>query len=126
MSDVVLDSSAVLALLHAEAGADAVAAVLPGALISTVNLAEVVAKLMERGVPIDVVRASLEAIGLDIVDFDPGQAYASGELRPTTRAAGLSLGDRACLALARSRGLAAMSADSAWARVEDVEVRLIR
>ena len=97
MSDVVLDSSAVLALLHAEAGADAVAAVLPGALISTVNLAEVVAKLIERGA-----------------------------LRPTTRAAGLSLGDRAGLALARSRGLAAMTADGAWSRAKGAEVRLIR
>ena len=126
MSDVVLDSSAVLALLNAEPGAQAVLAVLPGAWLSAVNAAEVIAKLVDRGLPTAAAATALEATGVEIVAFDADQAIASGDLRRTTRAQGLSLGDRACLALAAARGVAALTADTAWARVEGVDVRLIR
>lgn len=126
MSEAVLDSSAVLALLLAEPGADRVKAVLPGALISTVNFAEVVSKLCERGMPATEARLAIEAIGLEPIDFDLNQACAAGDLRMSTRRGGLSLGDRACLALARLRGLPAMTADAAWGQVPDLEVALIR
>lgn len=126
MSKAVLDSSAVLAVLLEEAGSDQVEGTLPGALLSAVNLAEVVSKLCERGMPASEAMLAVAAIGVDVVPFDGDQALQAGELRPLTRAAGLSLGDRACLALSRLRGLPAMTADAAWAAVPDCDVILIR
>lgn len=126
MSDPVLDSSAVLALLLNESGSAAVAAVLPGAWLSSVNLAEVVSKLGDRGMPAKDAREAVEALGAQIADFDIEQACLAGELRTATRAAGLSLGDRACLALARIQGVAALTADTAWATLSGFDVTLIR
>ena len=126
MNEVVLDSSAVLALLLGEPGAETVTSTLPGALLSAVNCAEVVTKLGERGMPVAEARAAIEAIGAELVGFDTDQACLAGEFRGATRSAGLSLGDRACLALARLRGLRAMTADAAWARVPGLDIVLIR
>lgn len=126
MSDAVLDSSAVLAYILNEPGAEIVEDVLPGALLCTVNLAEVVSKLRERGMPRDEVDIVMAAVGFELVDFGEELAMICGELRMITRAHGLSLGDRACLALARQRGLAAFTADAAWTRLPDFRVRLVR
>lgn len=126
MSDAVLDSSAVLALLLGEPGAERVTQTLPGALISTVNVAEIVTKLCERGMPQDQARLAIEAIGVEIVAFTTDQACLTGELRKTTRSIGLSLGDRACLALAQQRNLPAITADAAWSQVPGVNVVVIR
>lgn len=126
MSDAVLDSSAVLALLLGEPGAERVTQTLPGALISTVNVAEIVTKLCERGMPHNQARLTIEAIGVEIVAFTTDQACLTGELRNTTRSAGLSLGDRACLALAQQRNLPAITADTAWSQVPGVDVIVIR
>lgn len=79
---VVLDSSALLCLLNAEPGADEVAKVLQQAVISTVNLAEVAAKLRERGVPAKDVYAALDGLPLDPRPFTADQAHASGDLPP--------------------------------------------
>jgi PIN domain nuclease of toxin-antitoxin system len=113
VSDVVLDASAVLALLQDEPGSERVLESLPGALICSVNLSEVVAKLTELGMPEPDIRLAL-SLGLEVVAFDEALAYSAGALRPVTRSAGLSLGDRACLALARSRSLPALTTDRAW------------
>lgn len=110
----ILDASALLALLLGEAGADAVHAILPNARISAVNLSEVVAKLQERAVPEDVIADSLAELDLDVVAFDQPQAMRAGLLRQATRAAGLSLGDRACLASADTVGATAITTDRAW------------
>ena len=126
MSNAVLDSSAVLALLLAEPGADKVRSALPGALLSTVNFAEIVSKLCERGMPAYQARAAIETIGVEVVDFDLDQACLTGDLRNRTRSAGLSLGDRACLALASSRKLTAITTDTAWTTLPDFEVGAIR
>jgi PIN domain nuclease of toxin-antitoxin system len=123
---MVLDSSAVLALLLGEPGAEKVIAALPGALMSNVNIAEVISKLCERGMPAVQARIAVEAIGITPVDFDFEQACVVGELRPVSRALGLSLGDRACLALARSRNVPAMTADAAWQGLAGFEVVVIR
>lgn len=126
MSNVILDASAVLALLQDEPGGDLVLDSLPGALISSVNLSEVVAKLAELGMPKREIRLAL-SLGLKVVPFDEALAYSAGSLRPATRSAGLSLGDRACLALAWSRSLPALTTDRAWQDLDvDVEVRVIR
>ena len=126
MSEAVLDSSALLALLWNEPGADYVAAALPGALLSSVNLAEVVTKLRERGLSASEGRELVESLGVVVVDFDADQAEATAELRESTRSLGLSLGDRACLALARRRNCPALTADAAWLKAQGFEVRFIR
>ena len=126
MADIVLDSSAVLALLLAEPGSDRVASVISGACLCAVNAAEVISKLCERGVPAAAAREALDALGLEVVDFDMARAEIAGGLRPATRALGLSLGDRACLALAKQQGVAAMTADAAWQAVPGIQAVLIR
>jgi ribonuclease VapC len=124
----VLDASALLALLQDEPGADAVASRLPACTMSAVNLSEVVAKLAEHGVPVAELRAVLEGLDLDVRPFDVEAAYQAGELRRSTRDAGLTFGDRACLALAVQLGVPQMTADRAWARVagRTLRVELIR
>src|SRR4051812_26724639 len=105
MANAVLDASAVLAVLNAETGADIVIAALDDAIVSAVNYAEVVSKLVERGAsPVDV-REALENINLKVIDFDLALAERTGVLRAVTRHLGLSLGDRACLALAEREGV---------------------
>ena len=126
MSEVVLDSSAVLAILQDEPGALVVRENLPGALLSTVNLAEVVTKLCARGMSIKDARAAVDALDIALIDYDAEQACQTGGLRLTTLAAGLSLGDRACLALAMGRKTSALTSDQTWARLEGFEVVLIR
>ena len=98
MSSGVVDSSSVLAVVHNEPGADEVASVVAaGALISSVNFSEVVAKLADQGILEGEIRERLARLVLQIIDFDSDQALRAGMLRPVTRAAGLSLGDLARL-----------------------------
>jgi PIN domain nuclease of toxin-antitoxin system len=124
---VVLDSSALLCLLNGETGAERVADVMPSAVIGAVNLAEVVTKLHERGLSVEEVEEVLGGLNLDIRPFTSAQAYATGHLRPITRTLGLSLGDRACLALASELGTSALTADQAWAKMTvGVDVEVIR
>ena len=127
MSDFVLDASALLALVQAEPGSDRVAEVLDRAVISAINLAEVVGRLADRGLPGQAIRAQLGRLDLGVVAVDEDLAYAAGLLRPVTRKLGLSLGDRVCIALARRFGAIALSADRAWARLDvGVQVELVR
>ena len=124
---IVLDSSALLCLLNDEEGAELVAAALPIAAISAVNLAEVVAKLRERGLALEEIRAALAGLSLDVRPFAAAQAYETGDLRPSTRALGLSLGDRACLALAAELGAPALTADREWQKLKlGINVRVVR
>ena len=111
----VLDASAVLCLIRNEPGADAVKAVLADSSISAVNLSEVVAKMADLGMDADLIDAVLGPLQLRSVPFDAAQARAAGLTRPATRPLGLSLGDRACLALAAQLGATAMTTDRAWA-----------
>jgi PIN domain nuclease of toxin-antitoxin system len=129
----VLDASALLAYLGDEPGADTVAdTVAGGANISTVNLAEVLSTLARRGA--DPVRVASELAdrgllggAITVESFTSEDAVETARLRPLTHAAGLSLADRACLALAHRLAVPAVSADQAWAGLElAVEVRLIR
>src|ERR1043166_6231771 len=99
MSSVVLDSSALLAFIHGEPGADVVAGVVGDALMSSVNLAEVVTKLVERTGSLEAARAALGMATVEVIDFDTSQAEQTGAMVALTRPRGLSLGDRACLAL---------------------------
>ena len=126
-SEVVLDASALLALMRAEAGAERVAAVIDHAVIGAVNLAEVTSKLVREEIAIGVVREWIDALELDVRPFDRELAYAAGALLPATRARGLSLGDRACLALARALEAAALTTDRAWRGLDvGIAIEVIR
>jgi ribonuclease VapC len=130
---LVLDASALLAHLRDEPGADVVAeAVASGAAISAVNLAEVFSRAADRGADPPTLAAELTRVGLldgaiTVEPFTAADAIETARLRPLTRVAGLSLGDRACLALARRLGAPALTADAAWQGVaHGVELRPIR
>lgn len=127
MPEYVLDASAILALLQSEQGADHVRERISRAVVSAVNLAEVGARLVDRGFSDVEVREVLVRIGVEVSPFDTDQAIASATLRATTHAQGLSLGERACLALAQSTGLPALTADRAWRDVDlGIVIELIR
>lgn len=127
MPEAVIDASALLALLNAEPGADTVAQALPGAVISAVNLSEVVAKLSQAGLPEKAVRQALQPLGPSVEPFEEEQAYQAGLLHAATRRLGLSLGDRACLSLAQKLGVTALTADKTWAQLSPgASIRVIR
>ncbi len=126
-----LDASALLAYLQREPGWERVESLLLDGRCSmcSVNLAEVLSRLADWGVPLDAAEASLGAFDLETVPFDVALARAVADLRPLTRDLGLSLGDRACLALAKVRGATAIAPDRAWTKVPpeaSVKVESIR
>lgn len=122
-----LDASALLAMLHGEPGSDAVEAQIGRAVMSSVNWSEVVQKSLARGADVEGMREDAEAIGLAIVAFDADEAEAAARLWPATKEAGLSLGDRACIALAHRLDLPALTADKTWGELTiDVRIQVIR
>ena len=124
---VVVDASALLALVNGEPGMSVVSEAIPGAAISAVNLSEVIAKLTEGEMPEGEIGVSLGGLGLDVVAFDADQAYTAGLLRARTRSRGLSFGDRACIALGIRLGCDVLTADRGWAGLDlGVGVKLIR
>ncbi len=110
----VLDASAVLAFLYQEPGADDIATRINGSLISSVNFSEVLQKAKAEGFAIDEVASLLRAMVEGVVPFDDAMAVDTALLWETTRAAGLSLADRACLALASATSGVAVTADREW------------
>lgn len=132
MRGVVLDASALLAYVLGEPGGSTVSeALMTGcSLLSTVNYAEVISKLGDYGVSPEQLAdqfAEKDIIDLlELVDFTPEMAERAADIRRTTLSLGLSLGDRACLALAEVRGLPALTADRRWSEVAGVEVKVIR
>ena len=121
---VVLDASALLAVIEGESGAEKIEDILADSAISAVNLSEVVAKLVDRGFDNERVVAVIDAFSLAVHSFDAAQAWRAGLLRRKTRMRGLSLGDRACLVLAELLEAPAMTTDRAWAGL-DLEVEVI-
>jgi PIN domain nuclease of toxin-antitoxin system len=129
----VLDASAFLAYLGNESGADVVAdAIASGAIIVTVNLAEALSTLATRGKDPAAVVSDLTERGLldgavAVEPFTTADAIAAATLRPLTKAAGLSLADRACLAVARRLSTSVLTADLAWSGLAlGVDVHAIR
>lgn len=125
----VLDASALLAGLLKEPGAGRVAEALDAAVMSAVNVAEVAAALARNGASEREVRSVLRAVAVTTLPADEELAIEAGLLRSVTDRAGLSLGDRFCLALARRLGAPALTTDRMWLEVSDsvgVEVQLIR
>lgn len=126
MSKYVLDSSAILAVLHQELGADRAVEVFPESIVSSVNAAEVLTKLVEKSNDMDKTVEAFELLQLTVVDFDYSQAAKAAELRPLTKNLGLSLGDRTCLALAILSDATAVTADKAWKKIKFCPVEIIR
>jgi PIN domain nuclease of toxin-antitoxin system len=130
MNCYVWDASAVLAFLRAEPGSERLEALLAASkehVLGAVNFAEVASWLNERGMPADALRAFLAELDFDLRAFDAGLAVATGLLRAPTKPRGLSLGDRACLALAQSLDATALTADREWRDLPlDIRVECIR
>ena len=127
MASVVLDASALMALIRGEAGADRVTVSLPGAIISTVNQAEVQTKLVAAGLDEKLAWWHIAEAGCTAVAFDEAQARLAGGLVRLTRPIGLSLGDRACLALAMQRHATVYTTDRAWEGLDvGINVEVIR
>ena len=116
-----------LAVLFREPGAEVVNAQLAKSRMSAVNWSEVTARMIECGVPLEKAVEILSRRPVEVVPFDSDQAYLAASLRPATRKFGLSLGDRACLALGLKEGLTVLTADQLWAKADvGVKIELIR
>lgn len=114
MNKAVLDSSALLAFINQEAGYEIVGKYLPHAMMSSINIAEVVAVLALVDIPEAVIISIINDLDIEIINFDQEQALQTGFLRKETKAAGLSLGDRACINLASIKNLTVVTADKIW------------
>lgn len=124
---VILDASALLSFLQNEPGNNQVEAVLPEAVICSVNWSEVVQKTIAAGVDINGMREDLEALGLRILPFSTEEAELAAQLWQQTRQAGLSLGDRACLSVGLRMNASVLTADQIWTTLNlPVVVRCIR
>lgn len=128
---VVLDSSALLALINKEEGSDMVKSILPGSIMSSVNLAEVTGILMARH---KVLQKDISIIIRELVkcviSFNEEQAYIVGDLEKVNfeKRIGLSLGDKACISLGKLLNIPIYTADRAWGnlQMQDVEIKVIR
>lgn len=125
MSGYVLDSSALLAFLWREPGSECVEAVLASEVVamSAVNVAEVITKAIDLGLPEEALGEMHASFDFEQVPFDETAALLAAMLRNDTRRLGLSLGDRACLALAKSREAIALTAVQPW-RELDLGIRI--
>jgi PIN domain nuclease of toxin-antitoxin system len=127
----VLDASAVLAFLNGEPGQDVVADALQSAhcVVTAANQAEIIAKALDRGHSMEGIQAILAELAYDVVDTTAADGMLAGQLRVHTRAAGLSLGDRLCLASAIRLNATVLTADRPWlalAEVLGLDIRGIR
>jgi PIN domain nuclease of toxin-antitoxin system len=126
-NEVVLDASAVLAVLKREPGAERVRAVLDRATIGAVNAAEVQGKLIDLGLSRHAAQARIRILGCSILAFSEVQAIEAGSMIAVTRSMGLSLGDRACLALAIDRKATVYTTDRAWKSLSlGIQIEVIR
>lgn len=123
----VFDSSAVLAVIFRENGAAAARDAAADAIMSSVNVTEVITRMIDEGASREAALRSLRKVGPAIRPFDESLALQAGYLRTETRQYGLSLGDRACLALALRERVPVVTADRAWAKLDlGIDIRVIR
>ena len=127
----VLDSSVLLAVSKGEKGSEFAMDLMESndCVISSVNMAEVASKMLDLGLPPTELKRAFGLFNLDVIDFNEEQAFTSAELRPITKSAGLSLGDRACLGLAKLMNGTAVTSDRPWLDVAEavgVKVLMIR
>jgi PIN domain nuclease of toxin-antitoxin system len=124
---IAIDASALLAFLFRERGHERVGAVIETACLSAVNLSEVIGRFVRDGHDARTVMQRLTSTTIEIVPFTTADAALAASLVMQTRALGLSLGDRACLALALARRIPAVTADRAWARLHiGIDIQVVR
>ena len=124
---VILDASAMLALLQDEPGADTVLALAKGSRLLSVNFCEVVQRVLAKGGAAAPTEQAIDRLEIAVVPFDRSLARMAAELRESTRFMGASLGDRACLALGLASGWPILSADRDWGKLDlGIEIRMIR
>jgi ribonuclease VapC len=127
MGGYVVDASAALIPLRRERGPDRIADLLAGSTLCAVNAVEVMTRLVDEGITEEEATRHLASLGLRVAPFDLDLAIGAAALRHPTRHLGLSLGDRACLALALREGLPVLTADQAWADLDvGVAVEVVR
>ena len=122
--EYVLDSAAVMALLSLEPGYQRVAELVDKSVISSVNLAEIFNKLVQKA-SVEEVRELLRPLKLQVEDWSEDMAYRSAEFTRFNKSHGLSLGDRACLTLAKQLRATAVTSDRAWRRLPSLGVRIM-
>jgi ribonuclease VapC len=125
VAEAVLDASALIAFIRREPGANKVAMVLPVACISAVNLAETLGKMVEHGKPLEETAYQIERLRLSVIPFDEQQARIAASFWKSTRDVGMSLGDRACLALALNLALPALTTEETWLKC-DAGVKIVK
>ena len=129
MTTIVLDASALIAMLKKEPGGDKVAQVIGDTKITAINYAEVISHFCHAGMPVAEVDAMLSPLPMVVVSADEKLARLAGHLRTMTSSAGLSLCDRFCLALAQLEKLPAWTSDRNWQAIAEavqVEITIIR
>jgi ribonuclease VapC len=127
VSKGVMDASAILAIIGKEPGAEIASQYVAGGLVSSVNLAEVFSKSRDMKIPLDALRWMVQGLGLQSIPADDEIAFVVGSLREPTRAEGISLGDRYCLALGMIRRLPVITTEEQWSKAGlDVEIVKIR
>lgn len=124
---IVLDASALIASINEEKGAEKIDNHLPNAMISSVNLTEVASYHVRKGMPMDEFSELLKDLSLNVIEYNEEQALLAAALLPKTSPRGLSLGDRACIALAMTQNLPVLTSDKAWKLLDlDVKIEVFR
>ena len=125
---MIIDASALLAMLQGEAGGEQVETVLSSSAISAINWSEVIQKLLRYDTNAAILCADLLLIGLKVIPFDLNQAEQAAKLWLPNQHLGLSLADRACLQLGLQSGKTILTADKAWANIKNqhIKIKLIR
>lgn len=124
---IVLDASALLAVINNEPGSELVEECLPGVVMSSVNISEAAAVLNGFGMPTAETQELINSLIGQVEVFDHQQAFIAAQLREKTKKYGLSLGDRACLSLARLKNFPVLTADKIWAKLNlGIEIKIIR
>jgi PIN domain nuclease of toxin-antitoxin system len=127
MTSRVLDTSVIMAILLGEYGQDVAARLAPGSILSSVNLAEISTKCIEKAVPPQIARKYIRDSNIEVVGFDADLAILTGDLFKTAKKGVLSLGDRACIATAISLDATAVTADRVWTTLDlPCRIELIR
>jgi ribonuclease VapC len=125
MSKVVLDASALIALIKGEKGAEEVEKLLGQIVMSTVNISEVAAILADLTMKQEDCQFAIEPFVESVIPFDTNQAYNAALLKNETKHKGLSFGDRACIALGIMMRIPIYTADKAWADLSILGAKII-
>ncbi|MBX3575791.1 MAG: type II toxin-antitoxin system VapC family toxin [Rhizobiaceae bacterium] len=122
-----IDTSVIMAILLDEPGRDVAARRVSGAVLNSVNLAEIITKCIEMAVPPEVAKAYIRDSNIEVAPFDAELAVAAGDLFKVAKKGVLSLGDRACIATAIRLNATALTADRVWSTLDlPCPVELIR